>query len=867
GAADLNTLPSAMVDHIEILKDGASSIYGSDAVAGVINIVTERELDHFTLEGQHNFTEQGGGNQTRLSITGGHVFDGGRLRVSGAVEYYERDAITRGDRDWASCNTRLFSPPQAPDYIDPRTGTLRCYTTGLTGENGVTINTIGTGTTAGVGATGTVGTTFNRWRPNSAVLTGIVGYEGVGGGSTTSLDIRDTFEPRMLNVDLVSGGENWNAYLQGSYDLHALGDAEIYAEALYSRRQSVQVGYRQLSLDYPDNSPLLPSQLWTTPNFSNATTYPNPAPTNVTLPPAYATGVRAFIGFGNYDTSQDVTFNRYLAGIRGDFLLPDWRYDFSVTYGRNEGEYTFESWLTDRLFHSLNVVTAPVGTPTNLVRNVNGTNYMCAVTATNPAYGCIPAPFLSNQVVAGTDFPQNWVDWTFVPVVGLSVYEELTLAGAIDGPVIDLPAGQVMAAFGIEYRDAEINDTPDFNSVNNNLYNLTASTPTRGTDTVTEVFGEVEVPLLAGQPLADALSLNVSARYTDYDSYGADWTHKVGLLYRPFEGLSFRGTQGTSYRAPALFEQFLGSTTGFLAATQDPCNNYGGLPVTSQRYINCNAEIGNTSFVQTQGVTVVSAGGAAQGLEAETSDNYTIGFVVSPTDWIGEQFGRLELAVDYFSIHVENQVTRVGFANLRSLCYDSTSFPTDPYCSYFQRNPSTLALRAFDNYTNISNQEAFGIDYSARYQQDLFGGTATVNLNLTQYKEQSFQVLPTSASSDSNGWIGSPEWVGDVAVNFETGPWVLRWGTTWVAAQSDAARRGNPAGVDLDTPDYYLHNVSVQYTQEDGDWRLTAGVRNLEDVEPPTISAGFNNRVGNSPIYSGYDYFGRQFFVNLSTNF
>ena len=104
-------------------------------------------------------------------------------------------------------------------------------------------------------------------------------------------------------------------------------------------------------------------------------------------------------------------------------------------------------------------------------------------------------------------------------------------------------------------------------------------------------------------------------------------------------------------------------------------------------------------------------------------------------------------------------------------------------------------------------------------------------------------------------------------MNFETGPWVLRWGTTWVAAQSDAARRGNPAGVDLDTPDYYLHNVSVQYTQEDGDWRLTAGVRNLEDTAPPTISAGFNNRVGNSPIYSGYDYFGRQFFLNLSTNF
>ncbi len=884
GAADLNTIPSALVDHIEVLKDGASSIYGSDAVAGVINIITRSNVDDWTLQGQHNFTEQGGGEQTRLSLTGGGAL-GNNLHISGAVEYYERNAITRGDRDWATCNRRLrFNPATgaSTDYIDPRTGDFRCYTTGLTGENGVTINTIGTGSTTGVGAVGATGTTFNRWRPASSVTTGVVGFEGVGGGTTTSLDIRDTFDPRMLNNDIVSGGENWNLFLQASYDTSILGNAEIYGEYLHSNRNSVQVGYRQLSLDYPDNSPLLPPQLHPTPNFQNSSTYPNPLPNPsfVNMPPTYATGVRAFIGFGNWDSTQDVTYDRYLAGIRGDFLLDGWRYDLAVSYGVNDGEYGFESWLTDRIFHSLNISPATVGAPAALVRSdprvdpdgagalPAGSPYMCTITATNPNYGCIPAPYLSNDVIAGTAFPQDWVNWTFVNVIGVSTYEETAVSFVLDGPLFSLPAGEVLGAFGIEYRDAEIDDTPNENAQWNNLYNLTAAAITRGQDSVTEIFGEVEIPVLANAPFADALSINLSARHTDYESYGADSTYKFGVLYQPIEGLTFRGTRGTSYRAPALFEQFLGATTGFAAASSDPCHGYGGLPTTSQRYINCHAEINNTGFLQTSGITIFQAGGAAQGLEAETSDNYTVGLLFEPTLWMGDEgLGRLQVAVDYFSILVDNQVTRVGSTNLLAFCYDSVDFrAVEPWCSYSARD-GTNRLQVFDNYTNIAQQESFGLDYSLRYDRDIFRGSMLLNLNVTQYLEQSTQVLPTSNPTDFNGWLNNPEFVGDFSALYREGPWAFRWGTTWVAAMSDWNRRGRPAGVDYDVEDYYLHNVSMQYTQEEGDWQITLGVRNLEDTPPPEISAGTVSRVGNSPIYSGYDYFGRQFFVNVSTRF
>ena len=171
--------------------------------------------------------------------------------------------------------------------------------------------------------------------------------------------------------------------------------------------------------------------------------------------------------------------------------------------------------------------------------------------------------------------PADFADYIFRDVVGNTDYEEDVVSVTFDGPLASLPAGSLQAAFGIEYRQAEIDDTPDPNSISSNLYNLTSATPTRGKDNVSEVFTEIEVPLLAGVPGANELTFNGSLRYTDYDSYGSDNTYKVGLMYSPVDWFSVRVTQGTSFRAPALFEQFQGPTSGFLSQAMDPCNNYG----------------------------------------------------------------------------------------------------------------------------------------------------------------------------------------------------------------------------------------------------------------------------------------------------
>lgn len=854
GSADLNVLPSAMLERVEILRDGASSIYGSDAIAGVINIITRRNLDGVTIEAQHNGTTDGGGEQTRFSVVGG--MSGERFSVAGSVEYYKREDLALGDREWARCNQdyRFNADGSRRDFIDPLTGTYKCYPITGTGSNGVTINTLGTSSVAGVGAAGSVGTSFNRWRPNSGITTGLVGYEGVGGGSN-NLNVRDTFESRMLKKSMISPAEIITTYLEGRYELQALGNAELYGEFLANRRDSSQVGYRQLSLDYPKGSPLIPANL----AFSTF------------LPPTVLTGtsnvgVRAFIGFGNDENSQRVDFYKGTVGLKGDMFLDDWRYDFAVSYSKSDAEYTFQSWLTDRLAETLNAVTAPTGTPAALVRN----GLTCAINITDPTRNCIVAPVVSSAVIGGI-LPQDWIDYTWKDVTGSTKYDETVVTFNTDGPLFNMPAGAANAAFGLEYRKAKIDDTPNYNSQINNLYNLTSSAITRGTDSVWEAYGELELPLLRDMSFAKDLSLNLSARYTEYDSYGDDTTYKLGLSYTPVDWLSLRGTYGTSYRAPALFEQFQGGTSGFLNQSSDPCNNWDASGnIGSIRSNNCASEGLPAGFNATSSIRVITAGGAAQGLEAETSDNLTFGVILQPS--LPDGFGTFALAVDYYDIQINNGVSRVGASNILSRCYDDPEFRTGGgYCRFIDpRAAGSYALTVYDSYTNIATQVVEGIDYNARYTRDIGPGALRVNVMFTQYLSQKDRLFKEDSFDEVNGTLTSPEYTGELDMQYSWDRYRVRYGMEWIAGQDSheylGLAEGISSGYDFKVPSYMLHNLSVQYTSPE-DWSTTIGVRNLTNESPPWISQGAYNRVGNGPLYSGYDYVGRQIFVNLSKSF
>jgi iron complex outermembrane recepter protein len=860
GTADLNVLPTAMIERVEILKDGASSIYGSDAISGVINVVTRNDLNGFSIEGDYNDPAEGEGEQMRMSLSAG--FSEEAFKLSGSFDVYERRELNLQHRDWARCNQDLFRDPETGeslDYIDPATGKPKCYPITGTGSNGVTINTLGTQsitasnylslglTSPVVGAPGSSGTTFTRFRPNAAITSGLVGFEGVGGG-TNNLNVRDTFEYDMLKENLISPARIYTGFVQGSYDLE---NAELYAEFLASRRESSQTGYRQLSLDYRRGSPLIPASL----AFGNFGADQGTSGGD-------RVGVRAFVGFGNDLSEQKVDFYKPTIGIRGDLeFLPDWRYDAYFSYSKSTGTYTAESFLIDKLTYASDAVTATSNVDSSLVRN----GLTCDINLTFPAEKCIPFPMLTAAVIGG-ELPEDFKDYIFRNTVGVTKYYEAIYSVILDGPIYTLPAGSIKTALGIEYRKGKINDQPDENSVLGNLYNLSSASPTVGKDNVGEIYGEIEIPILADMEYAKKLSVNGSIRFTEYDSYGSDETYKIGFIYSPTDWLSLRATQGTSFRAPALFEQYQGPTSGFRAASNDPCNDYGADGVNPSLAANCASELpGQPEFQATSGIEVFSVGGANAGLFAETSKNLTYGIIFDPA--ISDSTD-LSLALDYFDIEIENGVNQAGYADILDRCYNDPDFRSGGgLCKLVTRDPVTKQLTVTDAYTNLATKISRGLDVNLFIGQDIGPGNLLLDITFTRYYSQAEKLFADDPLEEYNGNIDMPEFGASGDVSYKLGNWKFTYGIDWVSSMDGYKYAGEDpetSELDLAAPSYLEHRISVRYQADT--WKTTLGVRNLTNETPPEISAGVFNRVGNSSLYSGYDYVGRELFVNFQIN-
>ena len=870
GAADLNVLPNAVLDRIEILNTGASSVYGSDAVAGVVNIVTLSKFNGLAAEASVQASEIGAGTTQRYSITAGT--SGERFSILGSLELYDRNRITVGDQPWARCGQQRRLSPLGFNDTD------KCFPLE---EGGVTVNTIGTGFYNLGGASSPVDPAdlapgfeafpagldlyCNRFRPNPANTGGTLpGFECVGGlfynyyndpfipGFGTNQNVRDTFAPAILQTDIISPTRNYTGFLTGTYDTGFFGEGQLYAELLVTRRKSQQNGSRQFTLDYPIGSPLLLAS-----NGGLFTTAPRIVGGGI--------GVRVFADYGLYDNHQTQDFVKLSGGFRGDLpFLPTWRYDVYAAKSWSDGTYSQEVILADRLANSLDIVQ---------VEDDDGNPIPGQFVCRNALGGCVAAPAISNAIIGGqarTAAPA-WFNYVTEDVVGRTSFREWTANLTLDGPLFRLPGGDAQAVVGFEYRKSRINDTPSDDSIRGNLYNFTTSPITRGSDNVWEAFTELDFPILRNVPFAETLTVNVSGRYTDYRSYGSNTTYKLGGLWSPTRWLSFRGSYGTSYRAPALFEQFLGATSGFQPSTIDPCDNL--FDVTNPATVaNCIADGLPANFIQNNGVVVNQVGGADAGLEAETSKNLTFGGVLQPT--FGSDFGNLSLAVDYFRVEVNNGVSQLLATNIAENCYNGTR---PEYCQFVSRDPYTGSgtgqLTLTQTYINVANFIVKGIDFVLRYDRELGPGKLDLGVQAVRTLDSISQTNPDIAPFDFAGTIAVPKWAGTGHVGYDVGPWYARWGVDYIKGTNDRVITEDTDGdgiidfdpdvYDFSVPDYWLHTASLRFEPSDR-YSLTLGIRNVFDRKPPKISAEdpFVNTISNVPLQSGFDARGRTFFVN-----
>jgi outer membrane receptor protein involved in Fe transport len=844
-SVDLNVLPDAILDRIEVLNTGASSVYGSDAIAGVVNVVTLSKFNGIAAEASISAPQIGAGTSQRYALTAGT--SGERFSILGSIEMFNRNTVRHADLKWARCPRQLRRGPLDVDDTD------KCWP--LDG-GGVTVNTIGTGfvpvgdsadIASGLDVPGGSYLYCTRWRPNGSTAGVLPGFECVGGFlynptegtfTGTSGNVRDTFAPAHLQQDIIPPTRNYTAFVSGTYDTGLFGEGQLYAEFLATRRKSQQRGQSQSILDYPEDSPLLTDDLRAVQGVLGA-----------------GTGIRVFADGGLYKSKQRVDYVKLSGGFRGELpFLPAWRYDLYGAKSWTDSTYSFDGILEDRLINSFNVV-----------ENDDGT-FSCAV----PVGGCVAAPVLTDQIIAGqarTVAPQWW-DYIFGSPTGTTKFREVTTNLTFDGPLFRLPGGDAQAVIGFEYRKSRIHDEPSDDMQRDNILNFTSAPVTRGSDSVKEVYGEVELPVLRNVPFADALTLNASARYTDYRSYGSGTTYKVGGLYSPTRWLSLRGSYGTSYRAPALSEQFLGSTSGFAANTIDPCNELFDVN-DSNTIERCESEGLPPTFIQNNSVAVIQRGGAETGLESETSSNLTFGFVLQPS--FGPEIGNLSLAVDYFRVRVKNGVSQLSEGTIASDCYDG-SHPE--YCQFITRDPytgpGTGGLTIVTSYINIAKDNVKGLDFTLRYDRELGPGKLEIGAQAVRMFDATRQTSPDVDPYDYVGTIGQPKWSGTGHVGYDIGPWYFRWGVDYIQGTDDGDlafaiddERYLPEAFNFRLKDYWLNSASVRF-EPSNRYSLTLGVRNVFDQRPLKITAEDPNinQIANVPLQAGFDMRGRTFFVN-----
>ena len=855
-AADLNVIPESIIQRIEILKDGASSVYGSDAIAGVVNIITRKGIDGGNISVEGNYVTQGGGESRQLSASWGKTWEEGGFSVS--YEFFKREPLRVGDRDFLACaqdrvtnvttnpNSVFFGSVGQPlDVIDPATGQSKCFNL-LSGiaQRGAGGNFIPDGSAVlngGILAGGLGFRDLAGWRrvgqsfaqvnsafPNASLQDRLNKWYQVTAAMPYS-------PPEYLNRTFNSPVDRHSVYAEGSWEFSPA--LNVYAEALFNKRESKQESYRQL---FPYVSGFMAIN-----PFGGGFTPSRPV---ITIP---------------YGGEQEVKFKRYVVGANGEFSAFNgntWKYDVFFQRTESDAAYTGDIVYNDR-------VDATTGWVPNFIEP--GVGYLAGnspcdaslITISGPT-PCTPVNWFRGQTILTGQFTPEEKAFLFGRETGHTKYDQNLYGASINGTLFSLPAGDVSAAVGFEGRKDSINDTPGLNSRNRNIWGLTTSGITTGSDQVKEFFGEMEVPLLKGIPGIKQLSLNASARWTDYDSFGSDTTYKLGLNWQVTDTIRLRASHGTSFRAPALFELFLGDQSGFQSQGIDPCN-FWNFSSDVQIQANCGPTgIDLPENWQNLNSSALVLQRGAQGLNAETSKAYTAGIV-----WTPESLP-ISIAADWWRIEVANQVTRFGAANIAFLCYADEDFPNSPYCSQFERNldPESFEYgkinNVVDSYVNIANQVAEGVDYSVRFQKKFGAYTVSSNVQVTYQLVDSTQLFESFDPENNADTIYSNKWVSSIDTRIERGPWTLNWSIdAFSRASNDRPFGGDTFGW------RGFSNCGTQTTPTttcvEGRYDQT-----VLNEDPPLLSTGSGAvRVGNAIGISNYDILGRRFFLSADYRF
>lgn len=848
-AVDLNAIPQALVDRVEVITGGASAIYGSDAVTGVVNIILKDSFEGLAVDAQLGGYDNGFGAKYSASVTGGRNFLDDKLNVAVTGFWRKEAGVDVRDVPGANNYGLIINPADVPPgQLDPSfrfSGSPilnngvpdRLYVPNvgseLTTRNGVLINAVN-GAAVVFDAAGNPVPTPRR-----------TGYNSFGYGQLPA-DCEVCFFPqdyKQLSSPIETTGAALNAKYDFSPRLRAYVDAKFVQNDVQNDIQpSISAGDFLLM---PDNAFLTPAI--------------GAALAQIPGPPAFV-----FSRFLNDGRQQDIRRRtwRIVAGLNGDFDagFADVKWNGALNYGQTDTRIRANNIrILPNFAAALDSVIDPAtGRPACRI-NVPSAGpshplYAASAFALNPS-ACVPYnPFgLNNSAEA---MAYSFGDFTTRDRLTQQV---ANLNATFDtGRFANLQGGPLSVALGAEYRmerTRERNDPLVLAGLTEN-----SDSDSSGGYNVTEGYLELSAPIFrdAG-PLLDELTIDAAFRGAHYSSVGGVSAYKVGGVYGPASWLRLRGTWSRAVRAPNITEAFLPTSSTFFSGVADPCSveNIG----RNVNYAaNCAAHDLPPGFTATSNVSIPGTISGNRQLDPETSNSYTVGFVVQPS-----RVPNLAISLDYYSIRIKDAITKVEAQDIVNNCYGSSGGLDTQYCSLFTREIARNNISSIHTtYVNASKLFTDGFELQVSYAADVapltgqwrytraldgrmaFNLTADYVVSLRNYPFQQNPSQVNVLEGTANTVFGNnPQLKAIAALDYSQGPLSLGWTTRYIGKQAlfsrdpSAASGSESLNIPFTEPVFY-HDLAVTWRIDRGGDRaeLFAGAQNLFDEQAPFTVVG-----------------------------
>lgn len=875
GEVDLNNIPASIIERVEVLRDGASTIYGSDAIGGVVNLITKSNFEGAEITLQHDISDENDGKQYKAAMTiGGNV---GRGNIVINAEYTRRDVINQGDRPFSSCPLKESG------------GELLCGGSG----------------TAYPGHLWAFGTAYNEdpitdindpdfdqdaldnWTQTSPYVeiwdpTDVPDGYTMGSGTPSPFQVSDQYNYAAKSI-LVTPQEVYSINGFANYDLWEdtwFGDVNAILETSFTERRSEQLlapvgtfwgpelstaqigelfGWDQAAIDqFSADIFALSGAVVIDPGSYTGSMWSEDYPifTSATVDGGWI--ARRLAEAGGRASSQHVQSYRIVAGLEGEWEN-GWTWDVSYNHG---------SW-TNMPIRSGFINQDRVG---NLFDQA-----LCDADD--------DCPGIWNLLVKDSLTPEmiNYIstDYSNVNKSKQTVFNA-NIAGSFDDFL--LLDGDIGWALGIEHRKARALAVPDAAAALGQIYGVGAEV-TEGKYHVSEFYAEVSLPILQGRRYAESLSVDFSGRWSEYSTAGNASNWKVGGEYAPTEDVRIRASYNTGLRAPGIGELFAPQQQSAQSYV-DPCLEYATSGVSATIQANCAGDGLPGTFTLGSNQATSLFGGNPD-LKPEESEAFTVGVVFTPSmapNWTA--------TVDYFDYEITDAIGTAGTDNVITGCYDSVGF-SSPLCA-LMIGPAAVGDSAGSNgdyrdvfkaisgvlltQANLGTYETSGVDFSVNYAQDVPAdwagdfdlGEFSAGLSGTVIDTYQYTAFAGAPVTDLKGTFGEDPWEAgsaafpELRMNAQAGLatdlWSVNWTGRYMSSVDDYAAC---AGLSCSADSMLYHDIQGSMYLQDGMYTLTFGVRNVADLEPPYVS----NYDDMNTIQASYDTQGRYYYMRAVASF